>query len=313
VSQPSPVAAGCTGGAVSGQAFVHSEVEPWLAIDRNDARRVLGAWQQDRWSNGSARALVSASSSDGGASWQMHLHPMSRCGGAAPGSSGDFERVTDPWVDFSPDGTAYVMGLATIGPSLVDGSQSAMLVSRSSDGGRTWSAPLALIHDFGLHHNDKNTLTADPLDAAFVYAVWNRNARDGNGQTMLARSSDGGRTWEAARAIVEPRAFAPSGATLARRGAHLERAAGGEPHGQRAGVHAGGARARRRPHRRVALRLAQQHARCRHTAGRRLARHVRRWHAVERDAHGRAVRHDPSAERGRPLPRRLPGAGQQRQ
>jgi hypothetical protein len=213
VSQPSPVAAGCTGGAVSGQAFVHSEVEPWLAIDRNDARRVLGAWQQDRWSNGSARALVSASSSDGGASWQMHLHPMSRCGGAAPGSSGDFERVTDPWVDFSPDGTAYAMGLATIGPSLVDGSQSAMLVSRSSDGGRSWSAPLPLIHDFGLHHNDKNTLTADPLDAAFVYAVWNRNARDGNGQTMFARSSDGGRTWEAARAIVEPRAFAPSGAT----------------------------------------------------------------------------------------------------
>jgi hypothetical protein len=213
VSQASPVADGCTGGAVAGQAFVHSEVEPWLAIDRRDVRRVLGAWQQDRWSNGSARALVSASSSDGGATWQMHLHPMSRCGGAAPGSSGDFERVTDPWVDFSPDGTAYVMGLATTGPSLVDGSQSAMLVSRSSDGGRSWGTPVALIHDHGLHHNDKNTLTADPIDAAFVYAVWNRNARDGNGQTMFARSSDGGRSWEAARAIVEPRAFAPAGAT----------------------------------------------------------------------------------------------------
>src|SRR5687767_4837035 len=124
VSGQSPVAAGCTGGAVAGQAFVHSEVEPWLAIDLNDPRRMLGAWQQDRWSNGSARALVSASSSDGGATCQMHLHPMSGCGGAAPGSSGDFERVTDPWVVFSPDGTAHVMGLATIGPALADGSQS---------------------------------------------------------------------------------------------------------------------------------------------------------------------------------------------
>jgi hypothetical protein len=208
VSDLSPVAAGCIGGATSGQPFVNSEVEPWLAIDRRDGRRWLGAWQQDRWDNGSARALVSAVTVDGGATWRTHLHPMSRCGGAAPGSSGDFERVTDPWVDFSPDGTAHLMGLATTGRSLTDGSQSAMLVSRSTDGGVTWSTPQPLIHDFGLHHNDKNTLTADPTDANFVYAVWNRNDRLGNGPTMFARSTNGGVSWEAARAIVAPRDFA---------------------------------------------------------------------------------------------------------
>ena len=210
VSHLSPVAAGCTGGATLGAFFVNAEVEPWLAIDRRDGSHWIAAWQQDRWSNGGARALVSAVSFDSGARWQAQLHPMSRCGGAAPGSSGDFERVTDTWVDFAPDGTAHLMGLATTGPSLVDGSASAMLVSRSTDGGRTWSTPVALIHDHGVHHNDKNTLTADPIDASRVYAVWNRLDRLGNGPTMFTRSTDGGRSWEAARAIVTPRAFAPS-------------------------------------------------------------------------------------------------------
>ena len=130
VSDSSPVAAGCSGGVSSGAAFVHSEVEPWLAIDRHDGTRWLAGWQQDRWSNGGARAVVSASSLDGGATWQSFLHPMSRCGGAASGSSGDFERATDPWVEFSPDGTAHFMALATSGPLLVDGSQSSMMVSR---------------------------------------------------------------------------------------------------------------------------------------------------------------------------------------
>jgi hypothetical protein len=212
VSDRSPVATGCTGGASSGAAFVNSEVEPWLAIDPGNGRRWIGGWQQDRWSNGSARALVSASSLDGGVTWQTFVHPMSRCGGAMGGSSGDFERATDPWVDFSPDGTAHFMGLATSGPLLGEGSQSAMLVSRSTDGGRSWSTPIALIHDFGVHHNDKNTLTADPLDANFVYAVWNRLDRGGTGPAMFARSTDGGLSWEPAREIVSPRA-APSAGT----------------------------------------------------------------------------------------------------
>lgn len=211
VSRFSPVPAGCTGRVTSGATFVNSEVEPWLAIDRRDGSRWVGGWQQDRWNNGGARALVSASSLDGGATWQTFLHPMSRCGGAASGSSGDFERATDPWVDFSPDGTAHFMGLATSGPSLVDGSQSAMLVSRSTDGGRNWSTPLALIHDHGLHHNDKNTLTADPLDSNYIYAVWTRLDRSRTGPTMFARSTDGGASWEPAREIVAPRAAPGTG------------------------------------------------------------------------------------------------------
>jgi hypothetical protein len=203
-SGPSPVAAGCTGGVASGTAYVNAEVEPWLAADPRDPNRLLATWQQDRWSSGAARGLVTALSTDGGATWTRTLHPMSRCGGAAPGSAGDFERVSDPWVDIGPDGVAYAMGLVASGLVLQPGSSGGMAFSRSTDGGANWSAPVLLIHDGAAFFNDKNTLTADPTAAGFVYAVWNRLEPNGYGPTVLVRSADGGRTWDPPRTIVAP-------------------------------------------------------------------------------------------------------------
>jgi len=204
VSAASPVAPGCNGGRDTGSVFVNAEVEPIVAASPVTSDLLVGAWQQDRASDGGARALVSAVSADGGRSWTRTLQPMSRCGGAAPGSTGDFERATDPWVDIGADGTVHLMGLAFSGRSLAAGSSSAMLVTRSSDGGRTWSAPRVLQRDGETHFNDKNTLTVDPLDARFVYAVWNRLDQAGNGPTLMARSTDGGIGWEAAREIYVP-------------------------------------------------------------------------------------------------------------
>ncbi len=216
VSAATPVAAGCNGGSASGTLYVDAEVEPMAAVDPVDGNRVIAAWQQDRWSSGGARALVAAVSSDGGASWQRTLLPMSRCGGAAAGSAGDFERATDPWIDFGPDGTAHVMGLALSGAAFQPGSANAMLASRSTDGGATWSAPVALVRDGATGFNDKNSITADPTDAQFVYAVWDRLEAGGQGPALLARSIDGGSSWEPARAIYTP-ASAGASQTLGNR------------------------------------------------------------------------------------------------
>lgn len=135
---------------------------------------------------------------------------MSRCGGAAAGSSGDFERATDPWVDVGSDGVMHLMGLAFSGATFAANSKSAMLASRSIDGGRTWSAPQTLVLDGETLFNDKNTLTVDALDPRFVYAVWDRLDTTGNGPTLLARSTDAGLSWEPAREIYRPPA-APGG------------------------------------------------------------------------------------------------------
>ena len=204
VSGFSPVVPACNGGNSSGTLFAEAEVEPFAAIAPGNANLILSAWQQDRASNGGARALVSAVSVDGGRNWARTLHPMSRCGGAAPGAVGDFERASDPWVDIGPDGAAYMMGLAFSGGSFVAGSSSAMLVSRSADGGRNWGPPQSLQRDGDQFFNDKNTLTADVTDGRFVYAIWDRLDTAGNGPALMARSTNAGLSWEPTRAIYTP-------------------------------------------------------------------------------------------------------------
>jgi len=182
----------------SGTVFVGAEVEPHLAINPARPLNLLATWQQDRWSNGGARGLVTAASQDGGANWARRALPFSRCAG------GPFERASDPWITIGPTGIAQMMSLSITGSVFAPGSLSAMQVARSADGGVTWSAPITLIQDTTPFFNDKNSMTADPFDANLVYAAWDRLQQNAGGPAYFARSTDTGLTWETARAIHDP-------------------------------------------------------------------------------------------------------------
>jgi Neuraminidase (sialidase) len=203
VSGTAAFAADCDGVAPTGTLYPEAEVEPHVAVSPQNPLRLIGGWQQNRWSDGASQGLLSAYSVDGGASWQTSRPRFTRCTGGTIGNGGDYQRASDPWIAISPDGTAYFMALAVNGASFAAGSANAMLVARSTDGGATWSAPTTLIRDGASAFNDKNTMTADPLDARFVYAVWDRIA-GARGPTVFTRTTDGGATWEAARAIRDP-------------------------------------------------------------------------------------------------------------
>jgi hypothetical protein len=198
----------------SGINFPGAEVEPWIEVNPTDPGNVVGFYQQDRYSNGGAKGNVAAVSMDGGASWtQVAVPNDTRCTGGA------FERSSDPWISFGPDGTLHAMSLVTDPDPPTGGfGANGMTYNRSTDGGLTWEPAIRLITDpAGRFLNDKNSMTADPNDADFVYAVWDRIQEAGRavapndnplgnafkGPIYFARTTNGGDSWEPARKIYE--------------------------------------------------------------------------------------------------------------
>src|SRR6266540_2503244 len=218
MSGPSPFA-GCNLPGQPGTNFTKSEVEPWVEVNPTNPNNIIAVWQQDRWSNGGAKGLPTAASHDGGATWDTTFPHFSTCAGGTEANGGNYERSSDPWVTFSPNGDAYQISLSV---NFVNDPATAILVSRSTDGGDSWSEPTTVVRDASdeapFLFNDKESITADPNDANYVYAIWDRirfpsdradfNAQHAfsfRGDALFSRTTDGGATWEPARAIFAPK------------------------------------------------------------------------------------------------------------
>src|SRR6267378_4293927 len=127
---------GCTVGG-PGTNFVNSEVEPFVAVNPANPANIVSVFQQDRWSNGGAHGLVASASHDGGATWSESFAHFGICSGGTAANGGDYDRVSDPWVSFAPNGDVYQIALS----ASADLTVSAVLVSKSADGGDTWAVP----------------------------------------------------------------------------------------------------------------------------------------------------------------------------
>jgi hypothetical protein len=209
--------AGCAADDLAGQQargginYANSEVEPWIDINPTNSQNIVGAWQQDRWNNGGARGLVAGVSTNGGAGWDQVVIPkITKCSGA-----GDYERASDPWVTFAPNGDLYHISISFNDSNTTN----AVLVNKSTNGGQSWSDPVTLIRDEATTvFNDKESITADPTNANYVYAIWDRlvfpteqargrspeRALGYRGPTWFSRTTNGGGSWETARQIYDP-------------------------------------------------------------------------------------------------------------
>src|SRR5436190_4693387 len=177
--------AGCPRGGTDG-LFSEAEVEPSLAVDPAAPRYLVAAFQQDRFSTGAARGLVSAASSDGGRSWTRAALPFSAC---VKGTNTSWPRASDPWVSIGSDGRVYAISIGR-----------GVAVSSSGDHGRRWSAPTILATNSHGFLTDKPTVTADPGRSGTAYAVWQRYLTRSDGppiesDTMLSATHDGGKSW----------------------------------------------------------------------------------------------------------------------
>jgi hypothetical protein len=234
-SGASPFADGCGGpgegfhtpSEVPGVNFPGTEVEPWFEVNPQNPLDLVGFWQQDRWSDGGSHGLVAGVSHNGGTGWSKSWPAFSNCAGGTAANGGGYERSSDPWLSWSP---SPANGLGTLHAISISFDRStahnAVLASRSLDGGNTWGPPITLREDnsnsgpLANLFNDKESITADPVDTNNVYAVWDRIESPNNnpltppqayahalafrGPTWFARSTNNGASWEPARKIFEP-------------------------------------------------------------------------------------------------------------
>src|SRR5215831_5292065 len=199
-----------------------AEVEPHIAVDPTNPMHLVGSVQQDRWDDGGANGLINLVSTNGGKSWTLAAGQpqFTICEGAQSGSAGFFNRAADSWVSFSSDGQVVYSTSDSFnanGPGF--GGASSTIVSRSTDGGNHWQAPVIARLDTSTQVlNDKESVTADPLDANTAYAVWdliispqsNANpsafvhAIASRGPVVFSRTTDKGVSWSQGQIVFDP-------------------------------------------------------------------------------------------------------------
>jgi hypothetical protein len=173
--------------SLSGTWTLDDALEPVVVVNPVNPKNIVAAWIQGLFQN-----IVAAVSFDGGRTWQQVPIPLTTCsGGSFPGSG-------DPWLSFAPNGELHAVALVanTLDNRYVG-------ATKSTDGGLHWTAPF-LVSDISTDPvPDHPSVTADPLDARFAYAIWDTSA-GGNGSPSgaFSRTTDGGQTWEPPRVLA---------------------------------------------------------------------------------------------------------------
>jgi hypothetical protein len=172
-------AATCTG---SNTTYHHTEVEP---DTYSNGSTIVAAFQVGRIFDGGSCDIGFATSTNNGSTWTNGLLP-----GITTFEGGTYNRVSDPAVAFDAMHNAWLISsLAITGTS-----GAAVLTSRSTDGGLTWSTPFTTNLTTGV---DKNWIVCDDTSTSpfygHCYTEWDNNAA-GN-LLQMSTSTDGGKTW----------------------------------------------------------------------------------------------------------------------
>ena len=155
---------------------------------------IVAAYQVGRIFDGGACAIGFSTSTDNGASWTSGLVP-----GITKYSGGTFDRATDAAVAYDAKHTTWMISsLVLTEAGGVKGV--GIFTSRSTDGGLTWGAPVAIPNTAGMVSPDKNWIVCDSTATSpfygNCYTEWDDN---GAGNRMeMSRSTDGGTTWSVA-------------------------------------------------------------------------------------------------------------------
>ncbi len=173
---------------------MRSQAEPHIARSPVDPDFLVAAFQEGRFTDGGAVDCGYSVTHDGGLTWSRELIPL-----LTTVTGGPYFRATDPVAGIDLDGRIF---LNTEGATSSDFSQGAIVVSRSLDGGATFSAPVVVwdppdAADFP----DKSWMAinnfAGTANAGRILVTWTQFGATNASPILRAYSDDHGLTWSA--------------------------------------------------------------------------------------------------------------------
>jgi hypothetical protein len=202
----------CNNDSQTGRNFPSGEEEPQLAVN-SDSSLMIAMYHQDRWSNGGAHGIGVGASTNGGTSWSQTVFPDDMCTTPKDDPLHIYQRSSDPWVSFGPDGTAYASALSFNNTNNFN----AVVAGTSTDGVK-WTNVKAIpgsVFTLTSQSTDKNATTADPTIAGTAYTVWdtlvlptdqpddNPHTQSYTGPAYFSKTVNGGVDWSPAKIIID--------------------------------------------------------------------------------------------------------------
>lgn len=159
---------------------------------------IVSAFQEGRFFSGGASGIGFSTSTNDGKTFTSGTLPAVTVFSTPPGR---YDRASDASVAFDAKHDVWLvswLGLITPNPAVESSFKVDVLVSRSTDGGLMWSAPVA-VDAPGNQFFDKNWTTCDDTPTSHFYGnCYTEFDNAGlNDLVQMSTSSDGGLTWGA--------------------------------------------------------------------------------------------------------------------